>query len=494
MKPLRKIHMLSRIFGFACALVPVLAATQVDFSTSGPFPAQNIILLDQKTPRELGLIDVPILADLWGWTDPENGEEYVIVAADAVHVPLPISGVEQASSVYDPMGGVAFARLSPSGEILPLGVWQHPTVTQTDHGDVQVFANHAYVTGESPGYGLVIFDLTKLRGHDPCDSPEECNDPGLNDVPGFAVVQTSLRDESGREVEISRGHNLTIDEESGFMVIHSANTFKDDRQGKIRAKSTKVLKIDPNNPTQPVVLADLNRASHDGWITRYHGPDVEHQGQIILFLANGYKHETIEVNGTEITHNPKNGPSIYQLTDADGTVHIKKLSQMVTYENDDFGHQLALSEDQRYIFFNDENQVQTPGPARQIVFDISDLKRPQELFQCLYSVESVSHDGYVVGNYLFNGNYTSGLRVVDVSDVEGSMCVDGYLNEVAYIDTEPRLNDFSDVLTFDVGMGVTLESYSDFAGVWGNYPYFQSGIIVVSDFLNGLFSVKLDLP
>jgi len=476
------------------AWVPLSATAQVDFSTKGPFPAQNMILLDQKTPRELGLVDAPILADVWGWTDPENGEEYVIVAADAVHTPFPITGVAQAPLVYNPVGGVAFARLSPSGEILPLGVWRHPTVTRTDHGDVQVFANHAYVTGESPGYGLVIFDLTKLRGRSPCDSPEACNDPGLNDVPGFAVVRTLLRDTSGGEVEMSRGHNLTIDEESGFMAIHAANTFKEDRQGKTRARSTKILKIDPADPTNPILLADLNRSSHDGWITRYHGPDLDHQGKILLFLANGYKHEVIQINSTEIFHNPKNGPSIYQLTDADGTIHIQKLSQLVTYENDDFGHQLAVSADHRYIFFNDETQVETPGPARQIVFDISDLKRPRELFQCFYSVESVSHDGYVVGNHLFSGNYTSGLRVVDVSDVTGSMCVGGFLNEIAYIDTEPRLNSFADVLTFDAGMGVTLQSFSDFAGVWGNYPFFKSGIIVASDFLNGLFSVKLDLP
>lgn len=478
-----------------CAVtLPTPARAQVDFSTAGPFPAHDLILLDQKTPRDLGLVDVPILADVWGWTDPDNGEEYVIVAADAVHTPTPVTGAELAPLVYDPVGGVAFARLSPSGAILPLGAWRHPTVERMDHGDVQVFANHAYVTGESPGYGLVIFDLAKLRGLEPCDSPDECNDPGLNDISGFAIVRTSLHDTSGGLVEMSRGHNLTIDEASGFMAIHAANTFREDEQGVTRARSTKIVKIDPADPTDPILLDDLNRSSHDGWITEYHGPDAAHQGQILLFLANGYKHEVVRINFTEIFHNPKNGPSIYQLTDADGTIHIKKLSRLVTYENDDFGHQLALSADHRYIFFNDENQVQTPGPARQIVFDISDLKRPQELFQCFYSVESVSHDGYVVGSLLFNGNYTSGLRVVDVSDVEGSMCVDGALDEIAWIDTEPRLNSFADTLFFDVGMGVTLQSYSDFAGVWGNYPYFQSGIIVASDFFNGLFTVALDLP
>ena len=102
--------------------------------------------------------------------------------------------------------------------------------------------------------------------------------------------------------------------------------------------------------------------------------------------------------------------------------------------------------------------------------------------------------GHPAGDYLFNGNYTSGLRVVDVSDVANAMCLDGRLNELAYIDTEPRLNSFSGVLTFDVSANVTLQSFSDFAGIWGNYPYFESGHIVMSDFFNGLFSVELDLP
>ena len=474
---------------------PYPSTAQVDFSTPGPFPLHQVILLDQKTPRDLGLVDVPILADVWGWTDPHNCEEYIIVSADGVHVPFPILGANRVSSAYNPVGGVAFARLTPQGDILALGVWRHPTVSQLDHGDVQVFANHAYVTGESPGYGLVIFDLTQLRGRTPCPSPEDCADTGLNQLPDFAVVKTSLKDTTGREVAMSGGHNLTIDEESGFMLIHAANTFKEDRQGKFRARSTKVLRINPGDPTKPILLADLNKASHDGWITRYHGPDVQHKNKIIMLLANGYKHDFIEANLTEIFNNPKNGPIIYQLTDADGSFHLKKLSQLVTYENDDFGHQLSLSEDHRFIFFNDENEDQAPGPARQIVFDISKLKRPKELFQCFHIEESISHDSYVLGNYLFTGNYTSGLRVVDISEVEGTMCLDGSLNEVAYIDTEPRLDNFSDVLTFEIiSPDVTLQAHSGFSGVWGTYPYFKSGYVVLSDTLNGLFSIKLDLP
>ncbi len=41
---------------------------------------------------------------------------------------------------------------------------------------------------------------------------------------------------------------------------------------------------------------------------------------------------------------------------------------------------------------------------------------------------------------------------------------------------------------------MVLKSFTHFAGVWGHYPYFASGYIVVSDFFNGIFSVKLNQP
>jgi choice-of-anchor B domain-containing protein len=172
----------------------------------------------------------------------------------------------------------------------------------------------------------------------------------------------------------------------------------------------------------------------------------------------------------------------------------QKLSQQITYANDDFGHQLALSQDQRYVFFNDEAQTVPGNPARQIVFDFKSLSKPVALYQCLYPVDSITHDAYVVGKCLISGNYASGLRVVDISAVETTTCVGGEVNEVAWIDTEPRLNAISDQLVFGIAPDVTLNSTAPFAGIWGNYPYFKSGFIVVSDFYNGIFSVKIAIP
>jgi choice-of-anchor B domain-containing protein len=470
-------------------------ADDLDFSYSGVFPASNITLADRKTPSQLGFTDGPIMADLWGWTDPDDGREYIIATADAVHAPSAISGAEQAALIHQPMGGVAFARLNPEGEIQPLGVWRHPDIPLTDHGDVQVFANHAYVSGEAVGYGLVIFDLTLLRNRVPCTSATDCANTLLNAVNGFAVVKTTLTDTSGRAVSISDSHNLTIDETSGLMAIHAAGTFKEAAQGKRRERSTKILRIDPANPKDPLLLHDLRKASHDGLIVRYWGPDTAHQGKRILLLANGYKHTFVAANFIEVFNNPKNGLSIFQLTKPDGeTLDIKQISRVITYDNDDFGHQLALSEDHRYAFFNDEAQTGQGGSARQIVYDVQSLKKPFVDFQCFHIEESVSHDAYVLGDYLFSGNYTSGLRVTDISSAENGMCIQGRLNEIAYIDTEPRLNKITDELTFEIAPGVVLKSFSDFAGVWGNYPYFESGFIIVSDFFNGVFAVRLDMP
>ena len=78
---------------------------------------------------------------------------------------------------------------------------------------------------------------------------------------------------------------------------------------------------------------------------------------------------------------------------------------------------------------------------------------------------------YVKGNYVYQANYTGGLRILSLDAIN-----DGELKEVAYFDTYPENN------------------ITDLNGAWSNYPYFESGIIVVSDISNGLFILKPNLP
>ena len=76
------------------------------------------------------------------------------------------------------------------------------------------------------------------------------------------------------------------------------------------------------------------------------------------------------------------------------------------------------------------------------------------------------HNLYIRGNYMYQSNYVSGLRVIDISDVENPI-------EVGYFDT--------------VNWGADKPG---FGGSWSNYPYFESGIIVVTSGEEGVFFLK----
>lgn len=71
------------------------------------------------------------------------------------------------------------------------------------------------------------------------------------------------------------------------------------------------------------------------------------------------------------------------------------------------------------------------------------------------------------GNLAYETNYCAGLRVLDVTDIKA-----GKLNEVGFFDVAPDCNS------------------PGFHGSWSNYPYFESGTIIVSSIERGLFVLR----
>ena len=71
----------------------------------------------------------------------------------------------------------------------------------------------------------------------------------------------------------------------------------------------------------------------------------------------------------------------------------------------------------------------------------------------------------MVGNLLYQSNYSTGLRILNINNVEDPV-------EVAYFDTY-RAGDIP-----------------SFVGSWSNYPYFGSGTILVSSIEEGLYIIK----
>jgi len=81
--------------------------------------------------------------------------------------------------------------------------------------------------------------------------------------------------------------------------------------------------------------------------------------------------------------------------------------------------------------------------------------------------EAIDHNYYTKGNELWISNYTAGVRVASLADIENNN-----LSEIASFDTFPE----NDTTGFD--------------GVWSVYPYFPSGNIVISDMASGFFVIR----
>ena len=79
--------------------------------------------------------------DSWGWTDPETGKEYALVATTT---------------------GCAFVDMSDPNNPVLLG--RLPTATTNSiWRDVKTYSHYALIVSEAPGHGMQVFDLNRLK-------------------------------------------------------------------------------------------------------------------------------------------------------------------------------------------------------------------------------------------------------------------------------------------------------------------------------------------
>ena len=350
--------------------------------------------------------------DVWGWADPADGREYAIVGRT---------------------DGTAFIDVTDPSNPRYLGSLPKTEGSQGNAWrDVKVYDNHAYVVADGAGdHGMQVFDLTRLRSVG--DEPVTFDEDALYD-------------------EIASAHNIVINEETGFAYAVGANS-----GGETCGGGLHIIDIrDPKNPTFQGCFADTTTGnagtgySHDAMCTVYNGPDAEYQGKEVCFGSN------------------ENALSIADLSDKQNPVQISS----ATYPNVAYAHQGWISEDHRYFFMNDEgdesSSVQAGQPmegTRTLVWDIEDLDDPLMVLEHFGETFTIDHNLYVRDNLMYQSNYVSGLRVLDVSDPLNP-------REVGYLDTVP----WSEEVEFD--------------GSWSNYPFFPSGTIVVSSGKEGVFFVR----
>ena len=136
-----------------------------------------------------------------------------------------------------------------------------------------------------------------------------------------------------------------------------------------------------------------------------------------------------------------------------------------------YSHQAWFTEDHRYILLNDELDEQYVGnPTRTWIIDATDLDAPvlsggNGYFD--HATPAIDHNLYVHGNYVFESNYTAGVRILHLTDLAQSQ-----LTEVAYFDLYPA----SDSPGFD--------------GTWNNYFFPASGIVIATHMTQGMFILR----
>ena len=236
-------------------------------------------------------------------------------------------------------------------------------------------------------------------------------------------------------------HNVAINEDSGYAYAVGTNTC---------AGGLHMIDIsDPQAPEFAGCYADEGY-THDVQCVNYHGPDERYSGKEICFASNP---------GTE----EGNVVSVVDVTDKDDP----ELLSRGTYTPTGYSHQGWLTDDHRYYLHNDEfNELITGSGSLTHIFDMTDLTAPDFLGNYESTEPAITHNLYNRGRYSYQSNYTAGLRVLDITGI-----ADGQLEEVGY---------------FDVYLEGTPTA---FGGTWSNYPFFDSGNVLVGGF-DGLWVVR----
>ena len=372
------------------------------------FDCSDVDLISFLSVQEMGAARGVMVNDIWGWTDPESGTEYALVGR---------------------MDGTAFVSLADPENPLYLGDLP-PTEGATKNlwRDIKVYADHAFIVADGAGaHGVQIFDLTQLR-----------------DVRRAPVTFTETAHYDG----IFSAHNIVINEDSGFAYAVGASAGGETCGGGLHMIDIR----EPASPTFAGCFADASTGrsatgySHDAQCIVYDGPDEQYREREICFGAN------------------ETALSIADVTDKASPVAVAS----ATYPNPSYVHQGWISDDHRFFFVNDEGDELdgTVTGTRTLVWDIEDLDDPVLAKEHIGETQASDHNLYVRGQFMYQSNYVSGLRILDISDPVNP-------REVGYFDSVP---------VGDNGPG--------YAGSWSNYPFFESGIIVFTSMREGLFVVR----
>lgn len=399
---------------------------------ASPAVEQMQRFLENRQPVTEEIVAAPAAACVGGMagTFPCNNVDLL------AHIPLSAMGATAGNTGWgwtDPDDGTEYAIMGLNNGTAffdisdpenPLYLGKLPTHTgSSSWREFKVAGNYVYIVSDSnPGHGMQVFDLTELR-----------------DVTSPPVTFTASAHYPGVAGNmVGSAHNVATNPETNTVII----------MGAPGTCSSGLHLVDVANPLAPTFAGcfSADGYTHDAQCIIYQGPDTTHVGKDICLNSN---EDTLTI------------------VDISNRAAPAQLSR-TPYAGSGYTHQGWLTADMHYFLVNDELDEWNFGHnARTYIWDVSDLDAPQLIGTFTSSAPAIDHNLYIDGNLVYESNYTSGLRILDISDVANAN-----LEEVAFFDTYPP----NDNPTFN--------------GTWNNYPYFESGVVVISDIDRGMFLVR----
>ncbi|MBA3551359.1 MAG: choice-of-anchor B family protein [Actinobacteria bacterium] len=252
----------------------------------------------------------------------------------------------------------------------------------------------------------------------------------LRDVSNPPVTFSETQHYNG----MSNSHTVDVNEDTGFAYAVGTNTC----MGGLHI-------VDVRNPLRPRFAGCFqdDGYTHETQCVLYDGPDATYQGREICFAAN-----TDSLTIVDVTNHAN--PSMVSRT---------------TYAQSGYTHQGWLTEDSRLFVLDDElDELNFGHNYKTRFFNVEDLDVPFVESFFLGPIGVIDHNLYVKGQYIYESNYQGGLRILAPGP-----------REVAFFDIYPQSNNAA------------------FNGMWGNYPFFESGLVIASGIEQGLFVLRPNL-
>ncbi|MEZ4738670.1 MAG: choice-of-anchor B family protein, partial [Flavobacteriales bacterium] len=212
--------------------------------------------------------------------------------------------------------------------------------------------------------------------------------------------------------------------------------------------------VNVSNPLAPTFAGAWSSDGyiHENNVILYNGPDAAHVGKRISL--------NFHINANDRV-------SFIDVTDPSDMALI---GNTAPYPGARLCHQGWVTADQRFLLMNDEgDEGSTAGNynTRTHIFNIEDLEAPTYAGFFSGPNPSYDHNLYVHQDLVWQANYSSGLHILDAAQVASAT-----LTLEAWFDTYAANNN------------------KHYDGAWGNYPYFASGVVIVSDYDQGLFILQ----